>query len=54
MALVLRAQFQMLILALHLVLHITPYFNRVKVLVPELILQYLLKVTTPLDVMFNV
>ena len=47
MGLVLTAQFQMLILALHLVLHITPYFNRVKVLVLDLILQYLLKVTNP-------
>ena len=38
---VLRAQFQMLILALHLAVHIsfTPNFNRVKVLVPDLILQ---------------
>ena len=47
----LRAQFQMLILALHLPLHIssTPDFNFVQVLVQDLILQNLLKETTPLE-----
>ena len=37
---VLRAQFQMWILALHLAVHISfkPNFNRVKVLVPDFIL----------------
>ena len=54
---VLRAQFQILTLALHLAVHIsfTLNFNRVKVLVPDLILQSLLEATTPLeDVTFNV
>ena len=55
----LRAQFQMLILALNLALNInsTPHFNLVQLLVQNLLLQSLLKITAPLadleDVMFN-
>ena len=46
-----RAQFQMLILALHLALHIisTPELSLVQVLVQDLLLPSLLKVTTPLE-----
>ena len=48
---ILRAQFQMLILALHLTLHSnsTPGFNLVLVLVQDLLLQRLPKLTAPLD-----
>ena len=55
----LRAQFQMLILALNLALNInsTPHFNLVQLLVQNLLLQSLLKITAPLadleDDMFN-
>ena len=52
-----RPQFQMLILALNLTVHIsfTPNFNRGKLLVHDLTLQSLLKVTNLLeDVTFNV
>ena len=44
-----RAQFQML--ALNLALHInsTPHFNLAQLLVQDLLLQSLLKVTTPLE-----
>ena len=47
----LRAQFQILIVALHLALHInsTPDFNLLQVLVQNLVLQSFLKVMTPLE-----
>ena len=47
----LRAQFQILILALHLALNInsTPDFNLLQVLVQDLVLQSLLKVMAPLE-----
>ena len=47
----LRSQFQMLILALYLALHISSItdFNLVQLLVQDLLLQCLLKITTPLE-----
>ena len=47
----LRAQFQLLILARHMALHIrsTPDFNLVQVLVQDLLVRTLLKVTTALE-----
>ena len=47
-----RAQFQVLILALPMAVHIssTPYFCLVHVLVQDLLLQSLLKVMTPFEV----